>query len=136
MEESKDAFSVLSCLEQRSQRVHEIPYPSPTHLLPMAVTAAHIPRQLQTERRAAHVMQRRLRRWHLQWRLEAQRVQKKRRADWQRYRDLSVTYLQQHISDEDTVFLLWEPPTKKMKLLGHVRTQTQKKSTMVMVFLK
>ena len=32
-EELKDAFSVLSCPKQRSQRVHEIPHPSPTHLI-------------------------------------------------------------------------------------------------------
>ena len=63
-------------------------------------------------------------------------MQKKCRADWKRYRDSSVTYLKQHISDEDTVSLLWELPTKKMKLSGHVRTQIQKKATMVMVFLK
>ena len=63
-------------------------------------------------------------------------MQKKSRADWQRYQYSSVTYLQQHISDEDTVSLLWEPPTKKMKVSGHEKTQTQKKATMVMVFLK
>ena len=88
--------------------------------IPLAVTAAHIPRQLQTERRSDRVIQRRLQRRHLQRRLEAQRVQKKRRADWQRYRYSSVTYVQQHISDEDTVSLLREPYTKKMKVSGHV----------------
>ena len=88
--------------------------------LTLAVTAAHIPRQLQSERKSARVIQRRLWHRHLQRILEAQRVHKKRRADWKRYQDSSVTYLQQHISNEDTVSLLREPPTKKMKVSGHV----------------
>ena len=100
------------------------------------MTAARIPRQLRTEIRSARVIQSRLRRWRLQRRLESQRVQNKRLADWQRYRDSSVTYLQQHISDEDAVSLLRETPTKKMKVSGHVQTQNQNKATMVMVFLK
>ena len=51
--------------------------------LPLVVTAADIPRQLQTERRAARVVQSRIQCRRLQRRLEAQRVQKKHRAVWQ-----------------------------------------------------
>ena len=40
--------------------------------IPLAVTAAHIPRQLQTKRRAACVIQSRIWRCSLQRRLEAQ----------------------------------------------------------------
>ena len=44
--------------------------------------------------------------------------------------------LQQHITEGTTISLLWEPPTKTMKVSPHVRERTQKKATMVMLFLK
>ena len=58
------------------------------------------------------------------------------RREFQIYRAASVALLQQHITEGTTISLLREPPTKKLKVSPHVRERTQKKATMVMLFLK
>ena len=101
----------------------------------MAVSAPQPP-QFENARKAARLIQRKVRsRWE-QRQLEARLKWDMRRREFQIYQAASVTLLQQHITKGTTIYLLREPPTKTMKVLPHVRERTQKKATMVMLFLK
>ena len=101
----------------------------------MAVSAPQPP-QFEIARRAARLIQRRVRSWQEQRKLEARLKQDMRRREFQIYWAASVALLQQHITEGTTISLLRELPTKTMKVSPHMRERTQKKATMVMLFLK
>ena len=63
-------------------------------------------------------------------------ARQQRIAEWQNWRDESIKLLQSHIEAQTTILLLDDPPTKNMKVSGHLREWTQKKAIMVMLFLK
>ena len=101
----------------------------------MAVSATQ-PSQFEKSRRAARLIQRRVRSWREQWKLEARLKRDMCRREFQIYRTALVALLQEHITKGTTISLLREPPTKTMKVSPHVREKNQKKATMVMLFLK
>ena len=91
----------------------------------MAVSAPQPP-QFENARRAARLIQRRVRSWREQRQLEARLKRDMRRREFQIYRAASVALLQQHITEGTTISLLREPPTKKMKVSPHVQERTQR----------
>ena len=93
----------------------------------VAVSEQTLTIQLENQNRSARLICRSVRRRRDQRRLEIQRVQRERRAEWQRYRASSVAYLQRHIQESNTVALLREPPTPGMQVSGHLREAIQKK---------
>ena len=95
-----------------------------------------MPRQFQAARRATRAMSMRARYRQARVKSSRQQRQELRRAEWQCYRESSVAYLQHLISMEKTILLLEDPPSKNMKVSGHLRELTQKKATMMMIFLK
>ena len=95
-----------------------------------------MPPQLARSRQATSVMAQRA--WR---RMENQKIKRalrfqRRVMDWQNWCDESIVLLQSHIEAQTTILLLNDPPTKNMKVSCHLHELTQKKVTMVMLFLK